>query len=184
MIHEVACPRDSLPGLLQGNLVSVEHERDRRTLFIGNLSKNNDVEHVRDLLSPYGTVEECKVLHDNFSNRKSCAFATMRSREECWSAIRAPYPRTMEGASTPVVIKFADPLSERAERRSLNMYCKMLARQVALWQGNLSEANVDGNVRVSCGPVVDKRKRERFVIVIAIIMYYGIRLSCVGPGRH
>eukprot|EP00117_Sycon_ciliatum_P024551 scpid64336/ scgid20582/ CUGBP Elav-like family member 6; Bruno-like protein 6; CUG-BP- and ETR-3-like factor 6; RNA-binding protein BRUNOL-6 len=117
-LHDVR----QLPGMARPLQVKPadnnETKPEERKLFIGMLSKNSVEKDVREILCPYGTVEECNVLRDDKGVSKSCAFARMGSKEECLSAIKGLHnARTMVGASSPIVIKFADSERERTARR-------------------------------------------------------------------
>jgi len=92
--------------------------RNERKLFVGMLSKKVTESEVRMLFNPYGTIEECTVLRDNNTVSRGCAFVTYTSRQSAVTAIKTMHhSQTMEGCSSPMVVKFADTQKEKDQKR-------------------------------------------------------------------
>lgn len=93
-----------------------------RKLFVGMLNKQQTEEDVRQLFHPYGSIEECTILRDQNGNSKGCAFVKYSSHSEAQAAINALHgSQTMPGASSSLVVKFADTEKERQLRRMQQM---------------------------------------------------------------
>lgn len=92
--------------------------RNERKLFVGMLSKKFTENDVRNMFSVYGTIEECSVLRDSTGKSKACAFVTFASKQYAINAIKAlHHSQTMEGCSSPLVVKFADTQKEKDQKR-------------------------------------------------------------------
>ncbi|BFZ25104.1 hypothetical protein BsWGS_28151 [Bradybaena similaris] len=94
-----------------------------RKLFIGMLSKKFNENDVRVMFAPFGAIEECTVLRDHTgTSSKGCAFVTFGSRQCAQNAIKSMHhSQTMEGCSSPLVVKFADTQKEKEQRKAQQM---------------------------------------------------------------
>lgn len=94
-----------------------------RKLFIGMLTKKFTENDVRMMFAPFGTIEECTVLRDHTGTAsKGCAFVTFGSRQCAQNAIKSMHhSQTMEGCSSPLVVKFADTQKEKEQRKAQQM---------------------------------------------------------------
>ncbi|KAK6986274.1 CUGBP Elav-like family member 2 isoform X10, partial [Biomphalaria glabrata] len=94
-----------------------------RKLFVGMLSKKYSESDVRMMFAPFGTIEECTVLRDHTgTSSKGCAFVTFATRQCAQNAIKSMHhSQTMEGCSSPLVVKFADTIREKEQRRAQQM---------------------------------------------------------------
>lgn len=109
-----------LPGMhhpMQIKPADCENRTDRK-LFVGMLPKKFSESDVRNLFSPYGTIEECTVLRDSNKQSKSCAFITYLSRQSAHNAVKSMHHcHVFEGCSSPMVVKFADTQKDKNIRR-------------------------------------------------------------------
>ncbi|CAL1546117.1 unnamed protein product [Lymnaea stagnalis] len=94
-----------------------------RKLFVGMLSKKYNENDVRMMFAPFGTIEECTVLRDHTgTTSKGCAFVTFGTRQCAQNAIKSMHhSQTMEGCSSPLVVKFADTQREKEQRKAQQM---------------------------------------------------------------
>ncbi|XP_064415660.1 CUGBP Elav-like family member 3 isoform X30 [Latimeria chalumnae] len=89
-----------------------------RKLFVGMLGKQQTDEDVRKMFEPFGSIDECTVLRGPDGTSKGCAFVKFQSHMEAQAAISALHgSRTLPGASSSLVVKFADTEKERGLRR-------------------------------------------------------------------
>ncbi|XP_063222571.1 CUGBP Elav-like family member 1 isoform X37 [Bacillus rossius redtenbacheri] len=109
--------------------------RNERKLFVGMLSKKCSENDVRTMFSQFGAIEECTVLRDTSGQSKGCAFVTYTSKQCAINAIKTMHhSQTMEGCSSPLVVKFADTQKEKDQKRLQQM-------QANLW--NLAGVNMN-----------------------------------------
>ncbi|XP_043277977.1 CUGBP Elav-like family member 2 isoform X9 [Venturia canescens] len=110
----------TFPGMhhpIQMKPADSENRNDRK-LFVGMLSKKFSENDVRDMFEVYGAIEDCTVLRDNAGQSKGCAFVTFASKQYAITAIKTlHHSQTMEGCSSPLVVKFADTQKEKDQKR-------------------------------------------------------------------
>ncbi|KAL7993011.1 hypothetical protein Chor_017267 [Crotalus horridus] len=86
------------------------------------LNKQQSEEDILCLFEPFGVIDECTVLRGPDGNSKGCAFVKFSSHNEAQAAIHALHgSQTMPGASSSLVVKFADTDKERTLRRVQQM---------------------------------------------------------------
>ncbi|GIY40126.1 hypothetical protein CDAR_307292 [Caerostris darwini] len=96
--------------------------RNERKLFVGMLSKKCSENEVRLMFSSFGQIEECTVLRDINGQSRGCAFITYASRQCAINAIKAMnHSQTMDGCSSPLVVKFADTQKDKDIKRQQQM---------------------------------------------------------------
>ncbi|XP_071941714.1 CUGBP Elav-like family member 3-A isoform X2 [Antedon mediterranea] len=120
-LHE----KKTLPGMnrpIQVKPADSENRGEDRKLFVGMLNKHQTEDDVRALFHPFGKIEECTILRDPNGVSKGCAFVKFSTRKEAAAAINNLHQcQTMPGASSAIVVKFADTEKERQMRRMQQM---------------------------------------------------------------
>ncbi|XP_048086365.1 CUGBP Elav-like family member 3 isoform X8 [Alosa alosa] len=116
-LHE----QKTLPGMnrpIQVKPADSEGRGEDRKLFVGMLGKQQSDADVRKMFEAFGSIEECTVLRGPDGTSKGCAFVKYQSNAEAQAAISALHgSRTLPGASSSLVVKFADTEKERGIRR-------------------------------------------------------------------
>ncbi|GAA0153516.1 RNA metabolism protein [Lithospermum erythrorhizon] len=114
--------KKTLPGAsspLQVKYADGELERLEHKLFIGMLPKNVSEAEVSELFSQYGTITDLQILRDSQQTSKGCAFLKYETKEQAVAAIEfLSGKHKMEGATVPLVVKWADTEKERQARRA------------------------------------------------------------------
>ncbi|XP_069485797.1 CUGBP Elav-like family member 2 isoform X10 [Ambystoma mexicanum] len=120
-----------------------------RKLFIGMVSKKCNENDIRVMFSPFGQIEECRILRGpdglsrvnsmNMDSSRGCAFVTFSTRAMAQNAIKAMHQsQTMEGCSSPIVVKFADTQKDKEQRRMQQQLAQQMQQlNTATW-GNLT----------------------------------------------
>ncbi|NXX99195.1 CELF3 protein, partial [Centropus bengalensis] len=120
-LHE----QKTLPGMnrpIQVKPADSEGRGEDRKLFVGMLGKQQSEDDVRRLFEPFGQIEECTILRGPDGASKGCAFVKYSSHSEAQAAINSLHgSQTMPGASSSLVVKFADTDKERTLRRMHQM---------------------------------------------------------------
>ncbi|KAM4722576.1 CUGBP Elav-like family member 1 isoform 6-T6 [Rhinophrynus dorsalis] len=151
-----------------------------RKLFIGMVSKKCNENDIRVMFSPYGQIEECRILRgpDGLSRGTwegrcenilysdclgpqwwgrfvvmeaatlffvftGCAFITFTTRSNAQMAIKAMHQaQTMEGCSSPIVVKFADTQKDKEQKRMTQQLQQQMQQlnAASMW-GNLAGLN-------------------------------------------
>ncbi|ROL47424.1 CUGBP Elav-like family member 4 [Anabarilius grahami] len=111
------CARMNRP--IQVKPADSESRGEDRKLFVGMLNKQQCEDDVRRLFESFGSIEECTIL-------RGCAFVKYSTHAEAQAAISALHgSQTMPGASSSLVVKFADTDKERTIRRMQQMAGQM-----------------------------------------------------------
>ncbi|XP_017349581.1 CUGBP Elav-like family member 2 isoform X21 [Silurus meridionalis] len=110
-----------------------------RKLFIGMVSKKCNENDIRVMFSSFGQIEECRILRGPDGLSRGCAFVTFSTRAMAQNAIKAMHQsQTMEGCSSPMVVKFADTQKDKEQRR--------LQQQLAQQMQQLNSASAWGSL--------------------------------------
>nr|XP_061812777.1 CUGBP Elav-like family member 2 isoform X11 [Nerophis lumbriciformis] len=110
-----------------------------RKLFIGMVSKKYGENEVRMMFSSFGQLEECRILRGPDGQSRGCAFVTFATRAMAQNAIKTMHhSQTMEGCSSPLVVKFADTQRDKEQRR--------LQQQLVQQIQQLNSASTWGNL--------------------------------------
>ncbi|KAM7163722.1 CUGBP Elav-like family member 1 isoform 11-T19 [Macrochelys suwanniensis] len=110
-----------------------------RKLFIGMISKKCNENDIRVMFSSFGQIEECRILRGPDGLSRGCAFVTFTTRAMAQTAIKAMHQaQTMEGCSSPIVVKFADTQKDKEQKR--------IAQQLQQQMQQISAASVWGNL--------------------------------------
>ncbi|XP_021427314.1 CUGBP Elav-like family member 3 isoform X4 [Oncorhynchus mykiss] len=116
-LHE----QKTLPGMnrpIQVKPADSEGRGEDRKLFVGMLGKQQSDADVRKMFEELGSIEECTVLRGPDGTSKGCAFVKYQNNVEAAAAISTLHgSRTLPGASSSLVVKFADSEKERGIRR-------------------------------------------------------------------
>ncbi|XP_006113491.1 CUGBP Elav-like family member 1 isoform X7 [Pelodiscus sinensis] len=110
-----------------------------RKLFIGMISKKCNENDIRVMFSSFGQIEECRILRGPDGLSRGCAFVTFTTRAMAQTAIKAMHQaQIMEGCSSPIVVKFADTLKDKEQKR--------MAQQLQKQMQQISAASVWGSL--------------------------------------
>ncbi|XP_077142848.1 CUGBP Elav-like family member 1 isoform X29 [Ranitomeya variabilis] len=110
-----------------------------RKLFIGMVSKKCNENDIRVMFSQFGQIEECRILRGPDGLSRGCAFITFTTRSMAQNSIRAMHQaQTMEGCSSPIVVKFADTQKDKEQKR--------MAQQLQQQMQQINAASVWGNL--------------------------------------
>ncbi|KAK1802044.1 hypothetical protein P4O66_004388 [Electrophorus voltai] len=132
-VYEINVLRDRSQNPPQSKAV------EDRKLFIGMISKKCNENDIRLMFSPYGQIEECRILRGPDGLSRGCAFITFTARQMAQSAIKSMHQsQTMEGCSSPIVVKFADTQKDKEQKR--------MAQQLQQQMQQLNAASMWGNL--------------------------------------
>jgi len=92
-------------------------------LFIGMLSRTAGEEDVQELFAPFGEIREIHMIRSSDGTSRCAAFLRFTKRESAVQAIEHLNNNNivMEGASRPLIVKFADNKHQRQQRYMRNM---------------------------------------------------------------
>ncbi|XP_066919372.1 CUGBP Elav-like family member 3 isoform X3 [Clytia hemisphaerica] len=133
-LHE----KKTLPGCghaMQVKPAVSETKTEDRKLFIGMLSKKLNEEDLRVMFSPFGTIEELTVLKNPDGTSKGCSFIKYANRLQAQNAIRKLHgSQTMEGCSSPLVVKIADTEKDKLQKRMQAMATNLVGLGMTMSQ--------------------------------------------------
>uniref|UniRef100_A0A8C6T5F2 CUGBP Elav-like family member 2 n=2 Tax=Neogobius melanostomus TaxID=47308 RepID=A0A8C6T5F2_9GOBI len=110
-----------------------------RKLFIGMVSKKYGENEVRIMFSSFGQIEECRILRGPDGQSRGCAFVTFATRAMAQNAIKTMHhSQTMEGCSSPLVVKFADTQRDKEQRRLQQQLVQQIQQLNSASWGNLA----------------------------------------------
>ncbi|KAJ8032416.1 CUGBP Elav-like family member 1 [Holothuria leucospilota] len=122
-----------LPGMKHKiQMKPADHEKnEERKLFVGMLNKKFTEDDVRVMFAPYGTIESCTVLRDSENNSKGCAFVQFTHKFMAQNAIKELHQSTiMEGCSSKLVVKIADTMREKEQKRQTQLHQQLFQQFV------------------------------------------------------
>ncbi|XP_044284074.1 CUGBP Elav-like family member 2 isoform X11 [Varanus komodoensis] len=136
--HGIGAPYPFQGVSFQGQTFASSAVEDRK-LFIGMVSKKCNENDIRVMFSPFGQIEECRILRGPDGLSRGCAFVTFSTRAMAQNAIKAMHQsQTMEGCSSPIVVKFADTQKDKEQRRLQQQLAQQMQQlNTATW-GNLT----------------------------------------------
>ncbi|XP_073460510.1 CUGBP Elav-like family member 1 isoform X6 [Aquarana catesbeiana] len=114
-----------------------------RKLFIGMVSKKVNENDIRVMFSQFGQIEECRILRGPDGLSRGCAFITFSTRSMAQTAIKSMHQaQTMEGCSSPIVVKFADTQKDKEQKRMTQQLQQQMQQinAASVW-GNLAGLN-------------------------------------------
>ncbi|PKK25403.1 CUGBP, Elav-like family member 6, transcript variant X4 [Columba livia] len=117
-LHE----QKTLPGMnrpIQVKPADSEGRGEDRKLFVGMLGKQQSEDDVRRLFEPFGQIEECTILRGPDGASKGGFWGAGGAPHGCRHPLHGS--QTMPGASSSLVVKFADTDKERTLRRMHQM---------------------------------------------------------------
>uniref|UniRef100_A0A452FZK4 CUGBP Elav-like family member 1 n=1 Tax=Capra hircus TaxID=9925 RepID=A0A452FZK4_CAPHI len=126
-----------------------------RKLFIGMISKKCTENDIRVMFSSFGQIEECRILRGPDGLSRGCAFVTFTTRAMAQTAIKAMHQaQTMEGCSSPMVVKFADTQKDKEQKRMAQQLQQQMQQisAASVW-GNLAGLNTLGPQYLAVSPV-------------------------------
>uniref|UniRef100_G1K3D8 CUGBP Elav-like family member 1 n=1 Tax=Xenopus tropicalis TaxID=8364 RepID=G1K3D8_XENTR len=110
-----------------------------RKLFVGMVSKKCNENDIRAMFSQFGQIEESRILRGPDGMSRGCAFVTFTTRSMAQMAIKAMHQaQTMEGCSSPIVVKFADTQKDKEQKR--------MTQQLQQQMQQLNAASMWGNL--------------------------------------
>ena len=84
-------------------------------------SRNADEDSIRELFAPFGEIREIYIIRNADGSNKGCAFLKYIDNDSALNAIETLNDKfTMEGATRPLIVKFADTKAQRKARTSAN----------------------------------------------------------------
>ncbi|KAG7272385.1 hypothetical protein CRUP_035580 [Coryphaenoides rupestris] len=122
-------------------------------------------EDVRRLFEAFGHIDECTVLRGPDGTSKGCAFVKFQGHAEAQAAINSLHgSRTLPGASSSLVVKFADTEKERGLRRMQQLvqqqalvaqsaYLSPVATVAAVQMQQMAALNANGIITTPITPI-------------------------------
>lgn len=94
---------------------------DNRQLFFACAPTSATEEQLKELFGRYGEVEDVNLFRERRTHAsKGCGFITMHTREQAIATMAAlDEKHLMEGATTPLAVRWADPLLQIKKRRAV-----------------------------------------------------------------
>uniref|UniRef100_A0A8C5GHW7 CUGBP Elav-like family member 2 n=1 Tax=Gouania willdenowi TaxID=441366 RepID=A0A8C5GHW7_GOUWI len=110
-----------------------------RKIFVGMVAKKYGENEIKMMFSSFGQIEECRILRGPDGQSRGCAFVTFATRSMAQNAIKTMHhSQTMEGCSSPLVVKFADTQRDKEQRR--------LQQQLVQQLQHINSASTWGNM--------------------------------------
>lgn len=110
---KLLCKLSNLPSNLNTN------QTPSTNLYIKPLLPTTSDEDLRELFSPFGQIAEVKVMVDKITNlSRQIGFVRFYHLEDATNAMNAMTGYKFESTSPPLVVKYAESETERANRRA------------------------------------------------------------------
>lgn len=120
----------TMPGMnhpIQMKPADTENKNERK-LFVGMVNKKLSEDDIKKMFEQFGAIEDCSVLRDDNGISRGCAFVTFASRQVASVALKAMHHcMTMEGCSSPLVVKFADTQREKENKQMQQLQTNLLS---------------------------------------------------------
>jgi len=127
---------ERLPGMqnnVQVKPADSETKAEDRKLFVGMISKRASEEDMKLMFAPFGVIEDLSILRNGDGSSKACCFIKYENRLQAQNAIRAMHNnRTMEGCSSPIVVKLADTEKDKMQKRMHSVASNLVAMGLSL----------------------------------------------------
>lgn len=144
-LHE----KKTLPGSnnpMQVKPAVSETKTEDRKLFVGMLSRKVTEEDLKVMFSPFGTIEELTILRNPDGTSKGCAFFKYANRLQAQNAIRQMHnSQTMDGCSSPLVVKIADTEKDKLQKRMQAMASNLVGLGMSMGQFGLGAGLINGS---------------------------------------
>jgi len=93
---------------------------EKANLYVAGFPSEWIEENLSELVTPYGTPVETKILYDKLTQKsKRCGFVRMKTYDEATAASRALNGKPQGEGGKPLVVRFADRPRESAARKQL-----------------------------------------------------------------
>ncbi|XP_057314766.1 CUGBP Elav-like family member 2 isoform X1 [Hydractinia symbiolongicarpus] len=183
-LHE----KKTLPGCnhpLQVKPAESETKTEDRKLFIGMLSKKMSEDDLRVMFSPYGTIEELTVLRNADGTSRGCAFVKYSNRLQAQNCIKHMHnSQTMEGCSSPVVVKVADTEKDKLQKRMQAMATNLVGLGMTMGQFGMPGTIAPAGIGSSTANLQQMQHNAYYQQLLSQMAMPGAGLTGLASGNH